>query len=47
MTTWWNALEPLQQLFAVLAIPATLILFLQTILLLFGVIGYGDVKRCS
>jgi len=36
MITWWNGLELIQQIFAILAIPATLILFIQTILLLLG-----------
>lgn len=36
MTAWWNALSALQQVFYLLAIPGTLILVLQTLLLLFG-----------
>lgn len=39
---WWNALSLLQQSFAVVAIPATVILILQTVLLLFGVGGGHD-----
>lgn len=39
---WWNALSILQQGFAVVAIPATVILVLQTILLLFGLGGGQD-----
>lgn len=39
-TDWWTALTLLQQSFAVVAIPATVILFLQTIALLFG-LGSG------
>lgn len=35
--SWWEALSTLQQIFACIAIPATVILILQTILLLFGV----------
>ncbi len=43
MAIWWEALTGLQQFFAVLAIPATLILLLQTALLLFGMGGgHGD-----
>ena len=36
MLDWWNNLELIQQIFYVIAIPSTLILLLQTILLLFG-----------
>lgn len=35
-TSWWEALTLLQQIFALFAIPATIVLVLQTILLLFG-----------
>lgn len=41
MAEWWNAMSLAQQIFACLAIPATLILVIQSILLLFG-IGDGD-----
>lgn len=37
MLDWWNSLELIQQVFYVIAIPSTIILILQTILLLFGV----------
>lgn len=40
--SWWEALSTLQQVFACMAIPATVILLLQTILLLFGVGGDHD-----
>lgn len=36
MVAWWNSLTGLEQAFAYLAIPATLILVIQTLLLLFG-----------
>ena len=39
---WWNAMNMLQQSFAVVAIPATVMLFLQTIMLLFGIGGSQD-----
>lgn len=39
---WWNALNLLQQSFAVVAIPATVMLVLQTILLLLGLGGGHD-----
>lgn len=39
---WWNALNMVQQSFAVVAIPATVILVLQTVLLLFGLGGGHD-----
>ena len=42
-TNWWEGLTLLQQCFAVVAIPATVILLLQTVLLLFGLGGhYAD-----
>lgn len=37
MIDWWNGLELAQQIFALIAIPSTLILVLQTILQLIGV----------
>lgn len=39
-TNWWEGLTLLQQCFAVVAIPATVILLLQTVLLLFGLGGH-------
>lgn len=36
MIAWWNALDTLHQVFYLIAIPSTIILVLQTILLLFG-----------
>lgn len=39
-TNWWEGLTLLQQCFAVIAIPATVILLLQTVLLLFGLGGH-------
>jgi len=41
MIEWWNSLNITGQIFALIAIPSTLILIVQTILLLFG-IGDGD-----
>lgn len=41
MIDWWNSLDMTGQIFALIAIPSTLVLLLQTILLLFG-IGDGD-----
>ncbi|MCI9450201.1 MAG: hypothetical protein HFE30_08120 [Clostridiales bacterium] len=38
---WWNSLSTLGQIFATCAIPATVLLFLQTILLIFGLGGHG------
>lgn len=40
MSAWWQGLSTLQQIFAGLAIPATVVMVLQSILLLFG-IGFG------
>ncbi len=41
MFAWWDSLTGLQQGFALVAIPATLVLVIQTVLLFFG-IGDGD-----
>ena len=41
MITWWTSLDLAQQIFACIAIPSTLILLIQTILLLIG-LGGGD-----
>ena len=41
MANWWNSLTDLQRIFAFIGIPATLVLIVQTVLLLFG-IGDGD-----
>ncbi|MBR7185199.1 MAG: hypothetical protein IKD37_06295 [Clostridia bacterium] len=41
MLNWWNELLLAQQIFALIAIPSTLILIVQTLLLLFG-IGDGE-----
>ena len=41
MFAWWDSLTALQQGFAIVAIPATLVLVVQTVLLFFG-IGDGD-----
>jgi hypothetical protein len=38
---WWNELTGLQQILATIAIPATLVMIVQFILLLFGFIGEG------
>ncbi len=42
MGAWWEALTTVQKIFASAAIPATVILVLQTILLLFGVGHFGE-----
>ena len=41
-TVWWETLSPMQQVFAYIAIPATVIMLLQTILLLFGMGSHSD-----
>lgn len=41
MFAWWDSLTGLQQGFACIGIPATLVLVIQTVLLMFG-IGDGD-----
>lgn len=40
MTNWWEGLDFLQKIFMIMAIPATAILVIQTILLLFGFSGH-------
>ena len=40
MIEWWESLTLLEQIFTCMAVPATLILIIQSILLLFG-IGFG------
>ena len=39
MVDWWNSMIPAQQILALLAIPSTLILIIQTVMVL---IGFGD-----
>lgn len=47
MFEWWNGLPMIQQVFYILAIPSTIVLLLQTILLLFGVGGGHDADVSS
>ena len=42
MTIWWNSLTGIEQFFALVAIPATLILAIQTITLILGFGGNSD-----
>jgi len=42
MVLWWNALTLIEQVFAIIAIPATVLLVIQTVLLLFSAFGEGD-----
>lgn len=42
MLNWWNSMIPTQQILALIAIPATLILLVQTVLLVLGIGGGGD-----
>ena len=46
MIGWWNGLTDLQRIFALVGIPATLVLVVQTILLLFG-LGAGHEDGCD
>ncbi|MBR4896789.1 MAG: hypothetical protein IKZ41_10185, partial [Clostridia bacterium] len=42
MINWWNSMDTVGQIFALIAIPSTLVLVVQTILLLFGLGGAAD-----
>lgn len=42
MIIWWNSLELAQQIFALVGIAGTVVLLIQTIMLLFGLGGDGD-----
>ena len=42
MIEWWNSLETVQRVFTLIAIPSTLIMIIQTVMLLTGWIGDGD-----
>ena len=43
MIQWWNNLEMIQQVFALIAIPSTLIMVIQTVMLLIGMDNDADV----
>lgn len=42
MIQWWNNLDLFERIFALIAIPSTLVLLVQTALLLFGIGGDDD-----
>ena len=42
MINWWNELMLLQQIFALIALPSTVLIVIQTVLLLIGIGGDGD-----
>ncbi len=42
MINWWNSMMPAQQILALIAIPSTLILIVQTVMVLFGLGDGGD-----
>lgn len=42
MIAWWDSLSLLQQVFACIAVPATIVLLIQTVLLLFGLGHDGE-----
>ena len=42
MLSWWNSLISAQQILALIAIPSTLILLIQTVMVLFGFADGGD-----
>ncbi len=39
MIEWWNSLELIQQIFALIALPSTVLIIIQTVLLLIGIGG--------
>lgn len=43
MSAWWDGLTALQRLLYCIAVPSTIVLLLQTILMLVGLGGHGDV----
>lgn len=45
LETWWNGMSLLQQIFAAAAIPATIVLLIQTVLLLIGLGGAHDMDH--
>lgn len=47
MSVWWNALSTSTQIFYCVAIPSTLILVIQTVLLFIGIGGDGDADDLS
>ena len=42
MITWWKELELIQQIFALVAIPSTLIMIIQTVMLVIGMDNEAD-----
>ena len=42
MINWWNSMMPAQQILALIAIPSTLIVIVQTVMILFGFGDGGD-----
>ena len=42
MINWWNSMDLVGQIFALIAIPSTLVLVVQSVLLIFGVGGGSD-----
>ena len=42
MTNWWNELDLIQQIFALIALPSTVLIVIQTVLLLIGIGGESD-----
>ena len=42
MINWWNELDLIQQIFALIALPSTVLIIIQTVLLLIGIGGESD-----
>lgn len=47
MTEWWMSLTGMGQVFACIAVPATLILFIQTVLMIIGIGGHTADDGCD
>lgn len=43
MSAWWDGLTTLQQIFYYIAIPSTVVMLIQTVLMILGLSGHGDI----
>ncbi len=47
MSIWWDGLTTLQQIFYYIAIPSTVVMLIQTVLMILGLTGHGDIAGHS